>query len=367
MDHASIATKGVNILDPKQLLHFAQDTSEEGRMRLAGAVSQFFDEKDLTETEQHLATEILLNLIRQAEIDLRQALADRLAVAEKVPQELIVWLANDEISVARPLLLNSSLLNDVDLMYIISSKSNEYWQTIAQRKEISPMVANKLIETADPTTCLNLLDNQRVSLQKSSMKKLVRVALVSEELQAPLLRRPEVDADIAVDLYMVAAQSLRREIVARFSMQNHVVDQAMDALVHEFSSEAHNLRETTPQMTALAAKYAERNAISPDLMIRTLRRGQVGFFTALFAEKIGMTSSQVTLMIQQDGGKPFVVACKAMRMMKSEFASIFLLSRGIRTGDKIVDQRELAQALKYFDALKDFDVERIIKSWARSS
>jgi hypothetical protein len=53
-------------------------------------------------------------------------------------------------------------------------------------------------------------------------------------------------------------------------------------------------------------------------------------------------------------------------MMKSEFASLFLLSRGIRTGDKIVDQRELAMALKYFDALKDFDVGRIVKSWQKN-
>jgi hypothetical protein len=70
-------------------------------------------------------------------------------------------------------------------------------------------------------------------------------------------------------------------------------------------------------------------------------------------------------MIQKDGGRPFVIGCRSIGMMKSEFASLFLLSRGIRTGDKIVDQRELALALKYFDALKDFDVGRIVKSWAK--
>ena len=66
--------RGVNILDPKELLACAQDTSDAGRQRLAKAVSQFFDDRQLNETEQSLASEILLNLIRQAEVDLREAL-----------------------------------------------------------------------------------------------------------------------------------------------------------------------------------------------------------------------------------------------------------------------------------------------------
>src|ERR1700743_1314236 len=92
-------TGGVNILDPRQLLQCAQDTTENGRRKLAESVSQFFDERELNETEQSLASEILLNLMREAETDLRQALADKLSVQDNVPAELVVYLANDEISV----------------------------------------------------------------------------------------------------------------------------------------------------------------------------------------------------------------------------------------------------------------------------
>lgn len=366
MDFESIDVRGINILDPRQLLSFAQDTSDVGRMRLAKAVSQFFEEKTLSEVERHLASEILLNLIRQAETDLKEALSERLSVQDNVPPELIVFLANDEISVAKPVLLNSPLLNDVDLMYIITAKGMDHWRAIAQRESLSPMVAERLVDTGDPCTVLNLIDNQRVSLQKGSLKKMVRVALRSEELQAPLLRRPEVDADIAIDLYMVVSDALRREITQRFSIQPHIVEQAIESLVHEMTSAAKGAREATPEMSFLARRFKERGDISPDLMIRTLRRGQVGFFVALFAEKTELAPEHIVRMIQKDTGRPFVVACRAQGMMKSEFASIFLLSRGIRTGDKIVDQRELAMALKYFDSVKDFDVQRIMKSWIKN-
>ncbi len=352
-------------MDPRQLLQLAQDTTATGRTQLAQAVSHFFEEQQLSHVEQRIASDILLNLIRQAEVDLRQALAERLAVQVTVPHELVVFLANDDENVAAPVLLHSPLLTDVDLMYIIASKRS-HAKLIAQRERISPMVADKLIDTRDPSVIMTLVDNQRAHLQKGSIKKLVKAALVSEELQAPLLRRPEIDADIAVELYMVVSNALRGELTGRYNLQPHLIEHAVEGLIQELSNEAHGIRITTPEMLALARRLNERGNVTTDLLIRTLRRGQMGFFMALFAARLNMAPDAVRTMIQKDGGKAFVVACKAVGMLKSEFASIFLLSRGIRTGDKIVDQRELAMALKHYDALKDHDVEHALAAWVKA-
>jgi uncharacterized protein (DUF2336 family) len=358
--------EGVNILDPKQLLQFAQDTSGEGRSRLATAVSQFFHEHQLNEVEQDLARDILMSLIRQAETDLRQALAERLAAQDNIPVEIVIFLANDEISVSQSVLMHSPVLKDIDLLHVIGSRGQDHWRAIAQRPAISPMVTDRLVDTHDVGTVLNLVDNQRTRLQKGAMKKITRMAMMSETLQAPLLRRPEVDADTAIELYMVVGAALRKEITERFPVGPQDIDRSFELLIQEMTNEARGSSQAQPEMTAIAKRFHERGEISADLMVKTLRRGQMAFFIALFAQRAEFEPEIVVRMVQKDGGKPFIVACRAIGMMKSEFASIFLLSRGIRTGDKIVDQRELAMALKYYDALKDFDVGRIIKSWARN-
>ncbi len=365
MQKTSIIT-GVNILDPKQLLEFAQNKTESGRQQFAGAVAQFFDETKMSDMQRQMAGDILLNLVRQAERDLRQALAERLAVQDGVPAQLIIFLANDEISVAEPILLHSRILKDVDLMYIISTQNNGHWQVIARRENLSPMVVERLIDTEDHITTLNLVENQSACMQKSAMKKMVRAALRSENLQVPLLRRREITPDIAVDLYMVVSQGVRKLIAEKFNVQMHLVEQSMEMLVHELNQEANGQCRATKEMVALARRFHERGDITPDLMIRTLRRGQIGFFIALFSNRAGLQPETVIEMVQKDGGKPFVVACRSMGMMKSEFATIFLLSRGIRSGDKIVDQRELAMALKYFDSIKELDVQRLMRAWGKS-
>lgn len=364
--HQTSVETGVNILDPKQLLAFAQNKTEAGRSQFAGAVARFFDETVMSDVQRQLAGDVLLDLVRQAERDLRQALAERLAVQDNVPAELIVLLANDEISIAEPVLLHSKLLKDIDLMYIIATRSNEHWRAVARRESLSPMVTDRLIDTDDTVTALRLLENGNVRLQKGSMKKMVRAALRAEELQLPLLRRPEVTPDVAVDIYMVVSFGVRKLVAEKFSIQAHLVEQAVEALVHELNQESRGQTLVTQDMMALAERFHERGDIAPDLMIRTLRRGQTGFFVALFAARVGLATDRIVEMIQKDGGKPFVVACRSIGMMKSEFATIFLLSRGIRTGDKIVDQRELAMALKYFDALKDFDAQRYMAAWKKS-
>jgi uncharacterized protein (DUF2336 family) len=365
-DREAVKHVGINVLDPKQLLKFAQDTTEAGRYQLANAVVQFFDNKSLKEHERHLAGEIMLNRIRQADVDLREALSARLSVQDNIPSEVIVFLAHDTISVAAPILQHSPILNDIDLMHIISAKGEDYWRNIAKRSHLSHIVADRLIEAGDPKTVLNLIDNPRIVLPKHSMKKLVRVALKSEELQAPLLRRPEVESDLAIDLYMCVSNALRQEIVTRFRIPPAAIEAALETLVAELAAEARGTRKVTPEMVSLAKRFKERDEVTIDLLIKTLRRGQSSFFIALFSEKSGFTADTVIRLIQKDGGRPFGLVCRALGMMKSEFASMFLLSRGIRSGDKIVDQRELAMALKYFDALREFDIQRVMRSWVKS-
>lgn len=365
-DNKAVEHTGINVLDPRQLLKFAKDSTGQGRYQLANAVAQFFDNKGLNEHERSLAGEIMLNLIRQAEVDLREALSERLSVQDNIPSEVIVFLAHDTISVAAPILQHSPILNDIDLMHIISAKGEEYWRTIAKRGHLSHVIADRLIETGDPKTALNLIDNQRVVLPKHCMKKLVRVSLKSEELQAPLLRRPEIEGDVAIDLYMCVSNALRQEIVSRFRIPPATIEAAMDTLVAELAAEAKGSRKVTPEMSALARRFDERGEATTDLMIKTLRRGQTSFFIALYAEKSGFNTDTVIRLIQKDGGRPFALVSRSIGMMKSEFASIFLLSRGIRGGDKIVDQRELAMALKYYDALKEFDTQRVMRSWMKN-
>ncbi len=352
-------------MDSKQLLQLAKDTTPQGRYALANAVSGFFENDELNEMEHRLVVEIMMQLIRQAELDLRLALAERLAVLPNVPPEVVIFLANDEISVARPILRQSTVLNDVDLVCIISSKSADYWRSIAEREYLSPTVVGRLIETGDAETAVSMLENPKIVLPQNSLRRMVKAALTYEKLQESMLRRPEMDKDLAADLYGCVSNRLRYEISKRFKIPSEQIETALDSLVEELCRDSRGNLHVTPAMMTLAQRYRERGELSPNQMIKTLRRGQISFFIALFSVQLGLPPDAVLHVIRKEGGKSFAIACRSIGMMKTEFASIYLLSRPARTDEKVVDQQEMAQALKFFDTVRDADVMRVRKEWAR--
>lgn len=357
----------MDIFDGKVMLQLAQDGSDDGRALLAQTVSRFF-ERELKDSEKDLAGGILMQLVRQAEIDLREALAERLALNPGVPRELIVFLAHDdEISVASPVLMHSPVLGDDDLLAVIAAKGACHWQAIARREQaLSQAVSEKLISTGDATTVLRLLENRKADLPRRSFRRIARISLGAEDLHKPLLSRPEIDAELATDIFLCVSEALRSHISERFRISPAMLDKALESLVTEMAGSVAGTQSVTGEMESLARKFAERGEITTDLLIRTLRRGQYAFFSALFARRLNVESGIALRILMKDGGRPLAVACRHLGVLKPEFATLFLLSRGIRKGDKVVDQSELAQALRNFDLIKARDATIVMQSWMQN-
>lgn len=357
----------MDILDGRLMVQLAQDATEDGRALLTQTVSRFF-ERDLKDHEKELAGNILLQLVRQAETDLREALAERLAVNPSVPRELVVFLANDdEIAVSSPVLVHSPVLTDSDLLAVIATKGAGHWQAIARREHtLSQAVTEGLISSGDAATVLRLLENPGADIPRRALRRAVRMSLGAESLQAPLLRRPEVDAEIATDLYLCVSGQLRRAITERFSVSPVMIDKALENLVSEMAGSAVGSHSVTGEMESLARRFAEHGEITTDILIRTLRRGQYAFFSALFARRLDVEAGIAMRILMKGGGRPLAVACRHLGIMKPEFATLFLLSRGIRKGDKVVDQNELAQALRNFDQIKSRDAAIVMQSWMQN-
>ncbi len=131
------------------LLKLARDRSVDGRTRLVQSVGDlFFDtDKILSDRERSLMTEILRQLIHDVEMSVRLALSERLATEDSAPKELIQILANSEIEVAYPILRESSVLQDIDLIEIIQHRTMNHQLAVAMRDSLSESVSDALVET----------------------------------------------------------------------------------------------------------------------------------------------------------------------------------------------------------------------------
>ena len=356
------ADPNLSAVELESLARLAREPGAPARLRLIEIAGELLD-SDLGERELALVGDVLLQLTREAEDDLRQAVATRLAANPNVPHNVILFLANDEIAVARPVLLDSPVLTDCDLVDIIRGRSVLHGRTIAQRHSLSEMVGECLVATGDSQTMVLLLQNAGARLSAAAALSLAEVARSVESLRAPLLHRPEIPPEVATAIYWHVSDELRRHIRSRFRFDPQQLDEALFSSLQELTAINRAAHEVTPEMLDAAERLAETGRLSQATMIQVLRRGQIQLFLALFARALSLDVRAAWIIVAAPGGEKLAVAARALGFLKSDFATLYLLSRSARGGDQIADPRELARVLQFYERVTPDFAASMVKGW----
>jgi uncharacterized protein (DUF2336 family) len=360
-------------MEMQDLLDLARDKSVRGRTRLVQVVGDlFFEEEAVTnERERELMSSILQQLIHDVEQSVRKALADRLAVEKNAPHELVAILANDEIDVAHKILRSSEVLQDLELIEIIQHRTFEHQLTIAMRNDVSEAVSDALVETGNVKVIQTLIENDTASISDNTMEYLVNESKTREPYQRPLLDRPDFSPHLAKRMYWWVSAALRKHIVEEYKIDPTELDQKIESTIKDLLGENSDASRKEPSegeiiddhSMDLARKLAETNAITPMLLLQTLRKGEVRMFEGMFAQLTGLRTNLVRRLVYEPGGEGLAIACKAADLTKPDFGSLFLLSRAARPGDKTVDPNEVARVMKFFDRLRLDTARKVVERW----
>jgi len=355
--------------DLQHLLNLALDKSLEGRRTLTATIGDLFGEEDrvLTERERALMTDILNKLIHECEMAVRRDLSERLAQAPNPPHDLILRLANDEIEVAQPILKRSAVLHDAELIEIIRHRTQQHQLAIAMRRTLSEHVTDALVETGNVDVIKTLLENQDARISEATMLYLAEESRQVDSYQEPLIKRKDLGPEIAERMYLWVSAALREYILESYELHPTVLDDQLEHIPHELSSnrEEHRADAAESPARVLAKRIADQKEITPEFLVQVLRQGEIRLFEALFAELSGIQPPRLNYVLYDSGGEGLAVACRALRMPKTSFATIFLLSRRGRPGKQVVDPRELSRSLLLFDKVHPDTAKDVVAAWRR--
>lgn len=349
------------MIQVNELLALAHDKSTSSRSRVAEVVSDlFFDQHTvLSDRERSLMTDILRHLIHDVELSIRKKLAERLAGEPTAPHELISALANDEIDVAQPVLERSEVLQDEELVEIIHHRTLQHQLAIAMRRAVSETVSAALVETGNADVIEKLLENRDARVSRATMEYLVEESKRVDRYQNPLLSRPDLSGELATRMYWWVSAALRTHILERYQLDETALDEAITRTVESAIDDDAQVRKAAE----LARRLKAAKAIDAKLMVRTLRKGEVNLFEAMFAELIEVPPHLVRRFVYEPGGETLAIACRAIEIDKGDFASIFLLSRAARPGEKLVDPTELSRVIAFYDRVRPDAAKVVLRRW----
>ena len=358
----------VQLYDSHKLYSLAKDKKPVARAELTRAVSELLS-MDLNPRESELIADVLIELMRQAEIDLREAVSEHLSRLDNVPLRLVLQMANDNESVvAAPVLKNSPVLGELDLIYIIKAKNSAYWQSIAARNTLTDQVINILADTKDLDTAVALAENMNIRLTDHSVLVLSDLAQDSEVLARPLLRRDEVADDIASRLYKYVGQELKRYILQNYEIDSGLVTDVIDDVVDELAVEFRDRKDDSylpsAPMLRTAQRFKDKGMLTVPLMMGTLRRAQYQSFIAQFSKFTDLEPDVVEEILKQPNGQGLAVACKAFDIEKQDFLSFYLLTNSIRNKGKMADLQDMSRAVAYYNRIEPRIARNIVNNSA---
>ena len=353
--------------DLEALFALARKKSQAGRNSLFETVQDLFIKSDgaLSDRERAMMGDILRQLIHEVEISVRKDVADRLAKRDDAPRELVLALANDEFEVAHSLLLNNTVLHDLDLIEIVRHRTQAHQLAISMRKHVSEEVSDALVETGDTGVITSLLENDDAEISRTSMEYIVAESKRVDTFQNPLINRKDLPPDMTRKMYWWVSAAVRQHIVENFSVDPATIDDSIEgAAKYRFDGTADGV-ETPSEAEKVVDEIAARNKLTEEFLLTSLRDGEIPLFEASLARAVGIRVKLMRRLLYEPGGEGLAMACKAVGFACETLTTIFRLTREANTANGPFDSRELDRLTNFFDCLKRKNAESVVKRWRR--
>ena len=351
--------------DVRNLFDLAHDRTTAGRSQLVSAIGEMMGERSrvLTLHERALINDILKKLIQDVARPVRKALAEKLSASPNAPKEVTALLANDEFDIASPILLNSQLLEDDDLMEIVRHRTISHRLAIAMRRVVNEPVSDALVATNSIDVIKALLENHGAKISAATMAYLVDQSKAVDAYQGPLLRRSDLPQDLAKKMYFWVSAALRHFIVENYAVDPVELDLTIATIAQQAA--AHAPTPATPDEPAvnLARQLDARSDLTPDIIVETLRRGETPLFEAMLGQRIGLKPILARKLIYGSSGEGLVAACRAAGIDRTNFVNLFMLLQRARNDPMTRDPYLMSRSLELFDRLNPETAKKLVERW----
>jgi uncharacterized protein (DUF2336 family) len=285
----------------------------------------------LNARERELMREILRRLTRDVEMAIRIALAQRLSEDSTAPHDLILLLVDDSIEVARPLILNSPLLTESDVLRLIAEAGVGHQEAVAGRPHITVPVTDALVRSGHESVLLALVRNVTAKISSATYETLVEKSRALTGLQEPLVRRPDLPPQLASSMCEWVSDALKSYIKTNYNIAPKSVETALSDATAVLNSEPAGPKDPPADSAQkLIEKLAASGQLKAGFLMRVLSQGQVDLFDLAFARLLNVELPRFRTTFYEGGAHVVALACRAVAIDRSVFNTVFNLSRQAR-------------------------------------
>ncbi len=337
--------------DIEQLAHEKSSTK---RRELLNAVTDLFlvtlDNQE--ESDVDVFGDVMDRIAFELEVEARVQLSQKLCNIDKSPHKLVVKLANDVISVAKPVLERSTILRDSDLIQIIGNRSQDHLYSIAGRLTVSQQVSGALVDKGSDTVVTRLTGNHGAELSHDSLTQIAERAVENSDLLSVLGLRGDLPGGLMDRIKSTVAERMKSKMsTADSDVDPDLIDTIVGRCAEDIDLEM--CEETINEF----AQLRQSGKLTEDTVAKLARAGRLPDAVHCLSLLTGMDDRLVSHCVLKAEIPALAILCKANRFKSTTFLA--LAEPRLEAG--ALKSSALAKAMRDYNGLTTENAERIFR------
>jgi len=308
-------------LSPLDVARLLSEPSPDMRAELAGKVAASLSGPGLASGEMTLAQDIVRILARDVEASVRASIARGLRHSPHLPRDVAQKLAEDIDSVALPLLAETLVLTDEDLVDLVSGGSAGKHQTIAARPNLTEIVSDALITHAGEPAVAVLMGNGTARIAEHSLDRAVTRFAGSDRVKQAMVMRHSLPITVSERLVTLVSKELQQHLVKVHALPpgiaSDIVLRSREQAIIRLS-----MGSSEEDLTRMVAQMHHSGRLTPTLMLRALCMGDIAFFEAAMAIKGDVPVVNAQILIHEPSRRGLAALYRKAVMPENLFDAI---------------------------------------------
>ncbi len=337
----------------------ASGSSEKRVQTLRRITDLFLNESDrLNEQQISVFDDVLVHLIQRIENKALAQLSVALAPVDKAPIEVVRHLAqHDEISVAGPVLEQSTRLSEGDLARIARSKSQEHLLAMSGRTSLSETVTDILVERGNSTVAHRLAKNAGARFSEAGYARMVKNAESDEGLAEKLGARLDIPLALLRQLLQKASDVVRARLLASATRENQEqIQRALASIASEVVHEVSGPRDFR-RSDGLVQELNRKGKLNEPVLLEFAKARQYEEMVSTLALFCQAPVDAIERLMKNVRSAGVILACRAANLTWETVSAIL----HARFSHHTVPESELAEASAAFFSLTQASAQRALR------
>ena len=346
----------------ERLINLANESGSDQRRRLLSEITSVFleDSTGHSDLENQYFGDIMGKVAYELEQEVREELANRLSSEPSAPRDLIKRLANDEISVAQPIIEKSSILNDEDLVEIARTKSQDHLMAMTRRSDISETVTDALVNHGSDQVVEGVVRNSGARISQTTMEQVVERSQGNESIQAPLIDRPDLPFEMMQGMFEQVSMELKQKILKQTKeIAPEKLDDMLSSVRAKFDRKGRVRKRVLSKPELYVQDLEDKGRLNEGTLVTLIRSNKYPEFLVAFGKLTDIDITTAKRLAQDVSGEGLAIACKATGFDRSTFSSILMaLSHGT---SRSID--ETYKLINLYDRIQLPVAQRTMRFW----